>query len=99
MKNITEFILEQTQGEDLHEEIGLALKQFGSIRNGFKMASIEDIKDAMYKAGFDFVSEDSNDEQLVFVGEYINTQYEITLFADDHMAGKFKIKNFNEVEV
>ena len=55
MKDIKQYINESTQGEDLHEEIGLALKEFGNIRNGFKMVKIDDIKDAMYKAGFDFV--------------------------------------------
>ena len=99
MKDIKNFILESTQGEDLHEEIGLALREFGNIRNGFKMVKIDDIKDAMYKAGFDFVEEDSSDEKLVFVGEYIDTQYEVTLYAKDHVSGKFKIKNFNEIEV
>ena len=99
MKDIKKFILESTQGEDLHEEIGLALKEFGNIRNGFKMVKIDDIKDAMYKAGFDFVEEDSSDEKLVFVGEYIDTQYEVTLFAKDYVKGKFKIYNFNEIEV
>lgn len=98
MKDIKDFILESTQDEDLHEEIGLALKEFGNIRNGFKMAKLDDIKDAMYKAGFDFVEEDSSDEKLVFVGEYIDTQYEVTLFAADHVSGKFKIKNFNEIK-
>jgi len=98
MKDIKDFILESTQDEDLHEEIGFALKEFGNIRNGFKMAKIDDIKDAMYKAGFDFVEEDSSDDKLVFVGEYIDTQYEVTLFAADHVSGKFKIKNFNEIE-
>ena len=98
MKDIKNFILESTQGEDLHEEIGLALREFGNIRNGFKMVKIDDIKDAMYKAGFDFDEEQSSDEKLVFIGEYIDTQYEVTLFADDHVSGKFKIKNFNEIE-
>lgn len=98
MKDIKNFILESTQSEDLHEEIGLALRKFGNIRNGFKMVKIDDIKDAMYKVGFDFVEEDSSDEKLVFVGEYIDTQYEVTLFAADHVSGKFKIKNFNEIE-
>ena len=99
MKDIKNFILESTQSEDLHEEIGLALREFGNIRNGFKMTPIDDIKDAMYKAGFDFDEEQSSDEKLVFVGEYIDTQYEVTLFADDHVSGKFKIKNFNELEL
>ena len=104
MKDIKDFILENniiesTQGEDLHEEIGLALKEFGNIKNGFKMTPIDDIKNAMYKIGFDFVEEDSDDEKLVFAGEYIDKQYEVTLFADDHVSGKFKIKNINEIEV
>ena len=99
MKDIKSFILESTQSEDLHEEIGLALKEFGNIRNGFKMTPIDDIKDAMYKAGFDFDEKQSSDEKLVFVGEYIDTEYEVTLFAKDHVKGKFKIHNFNEIEV
>jgi hypothetical protein len=98
MKDIKDFILESTQSEDLHEEIGLALKEFGNIKNGFKMVAIDDIKDAMYKLGFDFDDEQSEDDKLVFVGEYIDTQYEVTLFAADHVSGKFKIKNFNEIE-
>ena len=99
MKDIKKYILESTQDEDLHEEIGLALKEFGNIRNGFKMTNIDDIKDAMYKAGFDFYEENSDDEKLVFVGEYIDTKYEVTLYADDHVSGKFKIKNFNEIQI
>ena len=98
MKDIKNFILESTQSEDLHEEIGLALKEFGNIKNGFKMVAIDDIKDAMYKLGFDFDDEQSEDDKLVFIGEYIDTQYEVTLFAADHVSGKFKIKNFNEIE-
>ena len=45
-------ILESTQSEDLHEEIGLALKEFGNIRNGFKMTPIDDIKELIRPAGF-----------------------------------------------
>ena len=99
MKDIKNFILESTQSEDLHEEIGLALREFGNIRNGFKMTPIDDIKDAMYKAGFDFDEEQSEDDKLVFIGEYIDTKYEVTLYAKDHVKGKFKIHNFNEIEV
>ena len=99
MKDIKNFILESTQSEDLHEEIGLVLREFGNIRNGFKMVAIDDIKDAMYKAGFDFDEEQSEDDKLVFIGEYIDTKYEVTLFAKDHVKGKFKIHNFNEIEV
>ena len=98
MKDIKQYITESTQGEDLHEEIGLALREFGNIKNGFKMTSIDDIKDAMYKLGFDFDEEQSSDEKFVFVGEYIDTQYEVTLYAEVHVSGKFKIKNFNEIE-
>ena len=39
------------------------------------------------------------DDKLVFIGEYIDTKYEVTLFAKDHVKGKFKIHNFNEIEV
>ena len=99
MKDIKNFILESTQSEDLHEEIGLALREFGNIRNGFKMVAIDDIKDAMYKTGFDFDEEQSEDDKLVFIGEYIDTKYEVTLYAKDHVKGKFKIHNFNEIEV
>lgn len=98
MKDLKTYINESTQGEDLHEEIGLALREFGSIKHGFKMVPVQDIKDAMYKAGFDFDDEKSSDDTLVFVGEYIDTNYEITLYADDYVKGKFKIKNFNEIE-
>lgn len=97
MKDIKNFILESTESEDLQDEISLALSKFGNIRNGFKMAKLDDIKDAMYKIGFDFVDEDSTDDKLVFVGEYIDTEYEVTLYAADHVAGKFKIYNFNSV--
>jgi hypothetical protein len=95
MKDIKSFITESTQSEDLQDEISLALKDFGNIRHGFKMTPIDDIKDAMYKAGFDFDEDQSSDEKLVFVGEYIDTQYEVYLYAADHVSGKFKIKNFN----
>lgn len=99
MKSLVEFIKESTQSEELHDEIGNALRAFGSIKHGFKMASLNDIKDAMYKAGFDFVEKDSSDDKLVFVGEYIDTKYEVTLYAEDYVSGKFKIKNFNEIEL
>jgi len=95
MKDIKNYILESTESEDLQSEVSLALKDFGSIRNGFKMVKIDDIKDAMYKLGFDFVDEDSSDDELVFYGEYIDTKYEIRLYAKDHVSGKFKIHNFN----
>ena len=101
MKDIKNFILESTestQSEDLQEEIGLALKEFGNIRNGFKMTPIDDIKDAMYKLGFDFDEENSEDDKLEFVGEYIDTKYEVTLYAKDHVNGKFKIMNITVCE-
>lgn len=98
MKDLKKFITESTKAEDLHEEIGLALREFGNIKNGFKMTKVNDIIDAMYKIGFDFVSNDSTEEKLVFTGEYIDTKYEVDLYAEDHVAGKIKIKNFNEFE-
>lgn len=98
MKNIKEYIVESTQSEDLTYEIGLALSKFGSVKNGFKMVPIKDIEDAMFKAGFDYDKESSSDETLIFVGEYIDTQYEVDLYAADHVTGKFKIKNFNVFE-
>ena len=103
MKDIKKYILENnitesTQSEDLHEEVGEALRSFGSIKHGFKMTPIDDIKDAMYKLGFDFVEEDSEDDKLVFYGDYIDTKYEVVLYAEDYVKGKFKIKNFHEFE-
>ncbi len=98
MKDLQHFIIESTQSEELHEEVGLALRDFGNIKNGFKMVPIDDIIDAMYKLGFDYVEEDSDDTKLVFYGEYIDTKYEIDLYAEDQVKGKFKIKNFNEFE-
>ena len=95
---IKESLNENTQSEELHHEIGLALQQFGNIKNGFKMAKEDDIKDAMYQAGFDYDEENSDDDKMVFVGEYIDTDYEVTLFIKDRVAGKVKISNFNEIE-
>ena len=57
MKDIKKYIIESTQDEDLEYEIGLALKDFGNVRNGFKWAKEDDIKDALYKAGFDYDEE------------------------------------------
>lgn len=98
MKSIIQYLAESTQSEDLQDEISLALKEFGSVRNGFKMASIKDIEDAMYKVGFDYDEENSSDDKLIFVGEYIDTDYEVTLYADDYVKGKFKIHNFTVTE-
>lgn len=95
MKDIKNFILESTQGEDLQDEISLALSKFGNIKNGFKMAKLDDIKDAMYKIGFDFVEEDSTDDKLVFVGEYIDDQYEVDLYIDKDNGEYVTLKNFN----
>ena len=103
LKNLDKYVMmfetKELQSEELHHEIGLALQQFGNIKNGFKMSNINDIKDAMYKAGFDYDEEESNNERMVFVGEYINTDYEVTLFISDRVTGKVKISNFNEIEL
>ena len=98
MKDLKQYINESTQSEDLQNEVSIALKEFGSVRNGFKMTPIDDIKDAMYKLGFDYDDEQSDADKLVFVGEYIDTKYEIDLYAQDQVSGKFKIKNFNVFE-
>ena len=98
MKDLETFITEETQSEELQTEISLALKEFGNVKNGFKMTPIQDIKDAMYKAGFDFDEKESSDEKLVFVGDYIDSKYEVILYSDDHVNGKIKISNFNVIE-
>lgn len=98
MKDIKSYILESTQDEDLHYEIGLALKDFGNIRNGFKWAKEDDIKDALYKAGFDYDEENSNDDQMTFVGDYLDSKYTVELYIKDRVKGKVQIKHFNVFE-
>ena len=99
MKNIKEYIIESTQDEDLEYEIGLALKDFGNVRNGFKWAKEDDIKDALYKAGFDYDEENSNDDYMMFVGDYLDSRYEVELYIKDRVSGKVQIKHFNVFEV
>jgi len=99
MKDIKEYIIESTQDEDLEYEIGLALRKFGNIRNGFKWAKEDDIKDAMYKAGFDYDEENSNDDYMMFVGDYLDSKYEVELYIKDRVSGKVQIKHFNVFEV
>ena len=99
MKNIKEYIIESTQDEDLEHEIGLALKDFGNVRNGFKWAKEDDIKDALYKAGFDYDEENSNDDYMMFVGDYLDSRYEVELYIKDRVSGKVQIKHFNVFEV
>lgn len=99
MKDIKEYIIESTQDEDLEYEIGLALKDFGNVRNGFKWAKEDDIKDALYKAGFDYDEENSNDDYMMFVGDYLDSKYEIELYIKDRVKGKVQIKHFNVFEV
>ena len=99
MKNIKDYILENnsTQDEDLQEEVGLALKEFGDVRNGFKSAKKDDILDAMYKLGFDYDDTNSDDEgeQLTFIGDYINDKYEVDLYIDKQQGENITIKSFN----
>lgn len=95
MKDIKSYILESTQDEELHEEVGLALKKFGNIRNGFKAAKKQDIIDAMYKLGFDYDEENSNESELVFTGEYIDDKYEVDLYIDKENGEYITLKNFN----
>lgn len=95
MKDIKSYILESTQDEELYEEVGLALKKFGNIRNGFKAAKKQDIIDAMYKLGFDYNEENSNESELVFTGEYIDNKYEVDLYIDKENGEYITLKNFN----
>ena len=99
MKDIKEYIIESTQDEDLEYEIGLALKDFGNVRNGFKWAKEDDIKNALYKAGFDYDEENSNDDYMMFVGDYLDSRYEVELYIKDRVSGKVQIKHFNVFEV
>lgn len=98
MKDIKDFILESTQSEDLHEEIGLALKEFGNTRNGFKMSKVNDIIDAMYKLGFDFDNQNQDEDKMIFYGEYMDSKYTVELYVEDRVAGKVKLKSFNVFE-
>ena len=99
MKTIKEYIIESTQDEDLEYEIGLALKDFGNIKNGFKWAKEDDIEDALYKVGFDYDEENSNDDYMMFVGDYIDSKYEVELYIKDRVKGKVQIKHFNVFDV
>lgn len=99
MKDIKKYIIESTQDEDLEYEIGLALKDFGNVRNGFKWAKEDDIKDALYKVGFDYDEENSNDDYMMFIGDYLDSKYEVELYIKDRVKGKVQIKHFNVFEV
>ena len=99
MKDIKKYIIESTQDEDLEYEIGLALKDFGNVRNGFKWAKEDDIKDALYKVGFDYDEENSNDDYMMFIGDYLDSRYEVELYIKDRVSGKVQIKHFNVFEV
>lgn len=95
MKDITLYITESSQDKDLQEEVGLALKKFGNVRNGFKAVKKQDIIDAMYKLGFDHDEENSTASKLVFSGEYIDDQYEVDLYIDKDNGEYVTLKNFN----
>lgn len=106
MKDIKKYILEQqdnsknslfesTQDEDLQEEVGLALKEFGNVRNGFKSAKKQDIIDAMYKLGFDYDEENSTTSRLSFTGDYIDDKYEVNLYIDKENGDNITLKNYN----
>lgn len=101
MKDLRQYINESTESEDLLEEVGLALQEFGSVRKGFKMVDKQSIIDAMYKLGFDFDDTNSDDEgeQLTFVGEYIDTKYEVNLYIANQNGDKIQIRNFNVFEI
>lgn len=88
-------LLESTQDEDLQEEVGLALKKFGSVRHGFKVAKKQDIIDVMYNIGFDYDEENSNDSELSFVGDYVDDKYEVKLYVDKANGDNITLKNYN----
>lgn len=95
MKDISRYIIESTQDEDLREEVGLALKKFGNVKQGFKAAKKQDIIDAMYKLGFDFDEENSTASGLAFTGEYIDDTYEVDLYIDKENGEHITLKNYN----
>lgn len=95
MKDIRNYILESIQDEDLQEEVGLALKKFGSVRHGFKVAKKQDIIDTMYNLGFDYDEENSNDSELSFVGDYVDDKYEVKLYVDKANGDNITLKNYN----
>lgn len=86
------------ESEELQSEVSLALKDFGSIRNGFKQANKNDIIDAMYKLGFDYSEEDSKEFTMAFVGDYINNKYLIDLYIDKQHGDDITLKSFNIFE-
>ena len=53
----------------------------------------------MYKLGFDFDDENSNEDYLMFVGDYIDSKYEIEMYIEDEVSGKVKIRHFNVFEI
>ena len=99
MKDIKLYIKESTQDKDLFDEVGLSLKPFGNVKNGFKMIEKSKIIDAMYKLGFDFVEEDSSNENLVFIGDYIDDKYEVDLYIEKEISDKVQIKNYNVFKI
>ncbi len=100
MRDIKEYILENnTQDEDLQDEVGLALKEFGNVRNGFKPTTLDKIEDKMYYLEFDYDEGSSDDEKLVFVGNYIDTEYEVDLYIDKKQGNNITLKNFNVFKI
>lgn len=98
MKNIKNYILESTESEDLEHEIGLALQNFGSVRNGFKLSKIEDVVDAMYTLGFDYAEDEGKDDEMIFYGEYIDNKYQVILYSKEKTNDKVKLFNFHVFE-
>lgn len=86
------------ESEELQTEVSLALKEFGSVRYGFKSANKDAIINAMYKLGFDYSEEDSDEFTMVFVGNYINNKYQIDLYIDKKQGDNIILKSFNVFE-
>jgi len=100
MKSFREYLLQEADNDkmkDLENEINLALKPL-KLNDNFTMAKIKDIEDIMYKMEFDYDEERSEDDTLVFSGEYIDKKYDVIFYADEHRKDEFKIKNFQIFE-
>ena len=99
MKNLINYITESTNADELQEEVGIALRKFGNIRNGFKYTDKQSIVEAMSQIGFEYDDESNDDEkQMTFIGEYLNSEYEVDLYIANQTGDRVKLRNFNVFE-
>ena len=99
MKNLINYIYENSELDELYDEVELTLDKFGNTQHGFKMSDKQDIIDAMYQLGFDYDDESDNDECMSFVGDYINGKYEVDLYIARQSGEKVKLRNFEVTEI